>query len=53
MKGKSVVNIEIGDSFNESLPAITICPGTLAIDKLSSLNTKYWELYQKYQSVSA
>ena len=50
MKGKSVVNIEIGQSFNETLPAITICPGVLDLDKLSGFHPKYLELYKQYQA---
>ena len=50
MKGKSVVNIEIGQSFNETLPAITVCPGAVDIDKLSRFHPKYDELYKQYQA---
>ena len=50
MQGKSVVNIAIGQTFNDHLPALTICPGSgLAIDRLSRLHPKYMKLYREHQ----
>ena len=50
MQGKSVVNIAIGQTFNDHLPALTICPASgLLIDRLSRLNPEYMELYREHQ----
>ena len=49
MQGKTVVNIEIGQYFDDKLPAITICPGALALDKLAQLNESYKTLISQYQ----
>ena len=48
LSGNTVVNILIGPLFKEGLPAITICPGYMAIDKVAKLSEALENLYQDY-----
>ena len=42
MKGKTIVNLEIGFIFNDTLPAITLCyPFALSIKKSAEINESY------------
>ena len=48
LSGNTVVNIMIGPLFKEELPAITICPGYMSIDKVANLSEDLDELYDDY-----
>ena len=48
LNGKTVVNLFIGSLFEEGLPAITICPGYVAINKIANLSQPLKSLYQNY-----
>ena len=50
LSGNTVVNIMIGPLFKEGLPAITICPGCMAIDKVANLSEDLLQLYQNYSN---
>ena len=50
LSGNTVVNIMIGPLFKEGLPAITICPGYMAIDKVANLSEDLLNLYQDYSN---
>ena len=48
LSGKTVVNLFIGSLFEEGLPAITLCPGYTAIDKIANLSQPLKSLYEDY-----
>ena len=48
LSGKTVVNILFGPLFKEELPALTICPGAMAIDKVANLSVELVKLHQDY-----
>src|ERR1700744_6493654 len=52
MSGKTVVRIEVGRVFNDTLPAITICyPFFLSFKKLSKMDLEYNKEYENYLDV--
>ena len=48
LSGRTVINIEINQDHYDTLPAITICPAGLALDKVALLNDQLKTIYDKY-----
>ena len=48
LSGKTAVKLFIGSLLEEGLPAITICPGYMAIDKIANLSQPLKSLYEDY-----
>ena len=46
--GETVVSIRISQSSYDTLPAITICPGGLAFDRVAQIGDNYRKLYNSY-----
>ena len=46
--GETVVSIRISQSSYDTLPAITICPGGLAFDRVAEIGDNYSKLYDSY-----
>ena len=51
LSGNTVVNIMIGPLFKEGLPAITICPGSVTMEKVANLSENLKELYHDYLNI--
>ena len=52
MSGKTVVSIEVGRVFNDTLPGITICyPFAISLEKLSKLDKVYYNQYEKFMDI--
>ena len=48
LSGKTVVNLKIGNDYEEELPAITVCPGSMSLDKLANINDHLATIYNNY-----
>ena len=46
--GRTIINIEINQDHYDTLPAITVCPAGLALDKVALLNDQLKTIYDKY-----
>lgn len=51
MSGKTVTAIKVGFMHNESLPAISICPEGLALNRLAKIDQRLAHLYQTYRHI--
>ena len=51
MSGKTVINISVEFITNDTLPAITICPGDINFQSLALINEDAARLYEEYLSL--